>query len=232
MLSMNRDCRQQSMARRWVNRSPWEYTSRNLGSGKTQWGEAALSGKTGSRWPSECSTKPCMTRRDGFLVAVYHVAPSLIRVQADEVTYNLHIIICFELELPLLADELPVRELLDAWNQKYREMLGTTPTNDAEGCLKDIHWSAGLVGYFPTYALGNVYAAQLFARARAHLAGLDESLAHVDLGELLPLLRENVHRHGQRYRSVTLIERATEAKHDERSLIAVLRHKYSELYGL
>ena len=157
--------------------------------------------------------------------------PSLIRVQADEVTYNLHIIIRFELELALLADVLPISELPDAWNQKYREALGITPANHAEGCLQDIHWSAGLVGYFPTYTLGNVYAAQLFARARADLAGLDGSFARGDFGELLAWLRDHVHRHGQRYRSVPLIERATGAKPEYRPLIEALKHKYGELYG-
>ena len=168
---------------------------------------------------------------DQFLAAVNHVAPSLIRVQADEVTYNLHIIIRFELEQALLADELPISALPDTWNQKYREALGVTPANDAEGCLQDIHWSAGLVGYFPTYTLGNIYAAQLFARARADLAGLDESFARGDFDELLAWLRDHVHRHGQRYRSVPLIERATGAKPDYRPLIGARKHKYGELYG-
>ena len=163
---------------------------------------------------------------DQFLAAVNHVAPSLIRVQADEVTYNLHIIIRFELEQALLADELPISALPDTWNQKYREALGVTPANDAEGCLQDIHWSAGLLGYFPTYTLGNIYAAQLFARARADLAGLDESFARGDFDELLAWLRDHVHRHGQRYRSVPLIEHATGAKPDYRPLIGALKHKY------
>jgi len=169
---------------------------------------------------------------DQFLAAVNHVAPSLIRVRADEVTYNLHIIIRFELELALLADELPISALPDAWNQKYREALGITPANDAEGCLQDIHWSAGLLGYFPTYTLGNVYAAQLFARARADLAGLDGSFARGDSGELLAWLRDNVHRHGQRYRSVPLIERTTNAKPNHGPLVTALWQKYGELYGL
>src|SRR5271157_59002 len=168
---------------------------------------------------------------DQFLAAVNHVEPSLIRVRADEVTYNLHIIIRFELELALLADLLPISELPDAWNQKYREALGITPANHAEGCLQDIHWSAGLFGYFSTYTLGNIYAAQLFAKARADLAGLDVAFARGDFGELLAWLRDHVHRHGQRYRSVPLIERATGAKPDYRPLIASLKHKYGELYG-
>jgi carboxypeptidase Taq len=169
---------------------------------------------------------------DQFLAAVNHVAPSLIRVQADEVTYNLHIIIRFELELALLADELPIADLPDAWNQKYREALGITPANHAEGCLQDIHWSAGLVGYFPTYTLGNVYAAQLFAKARADLAGLEKDFSRGDFTGLLAWLRDNIHRHGQRYRPVALIEHATGARPDHRPLISAIECKYGELYGL
>jgi carboxypeptidase Taq len=167
---------------------------------------------------------------DKFLVAINHVAPSLIRIQADEVTYNLHIIIRFELEQALLDDELATADLPDAWYQKYDEMLGVSPSSDAEGCLQDIHWSAGLFGYFPTYTLGNLYAAQLFAKARTDLAALDRSFARGDFGELLAWLRHNVHRHGQRYRPVTLIERATGAKPDHRCLITALKQKYGELY--
>ena len=113
---------------------------------------------------------------DAFHAAVNHVAPSLIRVQADEVTYNLHIIVRFELEQALLSGDLAVADLPAAWNQKYEEALGLKPGNDAEGCLQDIHWSAGLIGYFPTYTLGNLYAAQLFAQAQADLGGLDRSI--------------------------------------------------------
>ena len=147
-------------------------------------------------------------------------------------TYNLHIIIRFELEQALLSGDLPTGDLPAAWNQKYQETLGVSPTNDAEGCLQDIHWSAGLFGYFPTYTLGNLYAAQLFAKARADLGGLDGSFARGEFGELLAWLRDKIHRHGQRYRPVPLIERATGAKPDHQPLIAAIRHKYGELYGL
>ena len=109
---------------------------------------------------------------DHFLAAINHVEPSLIRVQADEVTYNFHIIIRFELEQALLATDLSTADLPAAWNQKYREVLGIIPRTDAEGCLQDIHWSAGLFGYFPTYTLGNLYAAQLFAKAALTSADL------------------------------------------------------------
>jgi carboxypeptidase Taq len=169
---------------------------------------------------------------DQFLAAINRVTPSLIRVQADEVTYNLHIIIRFELEQALLAGDLATEDLPAAWNQKYQETLGLSPSHDAEGCLQDIHWSAGLFGYFPTYTLGNLYAAQLCARARADLSGLDSSFARGEFGELLAWLRDNIHHHGQHYRPGPLIERATGVKPDHQPLIAALRHKYGELYEL
>ena len=167
-----------------------------------------------------------------FHGAVNAVEPSLIRVRADEATYNLHIIVRFELEQELLAGNLAVADLPAAWNDKYREYLGITPPNDAEGCLQDIHWSAGLVGYFPTYTLGNVYAAQLFAAAEAQLGGLDEAFARGDFGGLLEWLREKIHRQGQRYRAADLVERVTGSRPDHRPLIDGLRRKYAELYGI
>ena len=102
--------------------------------------------------------------------------PSLIRVEADEATYNLHILIRFELEQALLADELPVADLPGAWNEKYDQYLGIKPPSDADGVLQDIHWSAGLVGYFPTYSLGNLYASQFFEQAEADVGPLAEAV--------------------------------------------------------
>jgi carboxypeptidase Taq len=169
---------------------------------------------------------------DQFHAAVNHVGPSLIRVRADEATYNLHIIIRFELERDLLSGALPVGDLPGAWNQKYRETLGVTPGNDATGCLQDIHWSAGLIGYFPTYTLGNVYAAQLYGAAQAELDGLDDAFARGEFHGLLGWLREKIHSQGQRYRSAHLIERVTGSRPDHRPLIDGLRRKYSELYGI
>ena len=107
-----------------------------------------------------------------------------------------------------------------------------TPGNDAEGCLQDIHWSAGLIGYFPTYTLGNIYAAQIYAAAQAELGGLDDAFARGDFHGLLGWLREKIHRQGQRYRSVHLIERVTGSRPDHRPLIEGLRRKYAELYGI
>jgi carboxypeptidase Taq len=167
-----------------------------------------------------------------FHAAINHVAPSLIRVQADEVTYNLHIIVRFELERALVSGDLAVADVPGAWNERYQATLGVTPRNDAEGCLQDIHWSAGLFGYFPTYTLGNLYAAQLYARAEADLGGLDEAFSRGDFGGLLGWLRNHVHSQGQRYRPAELIERITGSAPDHRPLVNGLRQKYQELYRL
>jgi carboxypeptidase Taq len=169
---------------------------------------------------------------EAFHAAINHVAPSLIRVQADEATYNLHIIVRFELERALMTGDLVVADLPAAWNDRYRETLGVTPKNDAEGCLQDIHWSAGLIGYFPTYTLGNIYSAQLYAQAQADLGGLDEPFARGDFSGLLGWLRQKVHSQGQRYRPTSLIEQITGSKPDHRPLIDGLRRKYAEVYGI
>jgi carboxypeptidase Taq len=168
---------------------------------------------------------------DEFHFAVNHVEPSLNRVQADEVTYNLHILVRFELEQALLAGDLAVADIPGAWNEKYCQYLGLTPPNDAEGCLQDIHWSAGLIGYFPTYTLGNLFAAQLFARAEEELGGLDAAFARGEFAGLLGWLREKVHRHGHRFSSAQLIEHVTGSPPDYRPLVQALGRKYGPLYG-
>ena len=187
-----------TMARRWVRRSRWGSTSRSRGSGRTPSAGADRSGLTvypmAQRIFHEALADVTL---DAFHAAVNRVEPSLIRVQADEATYNLHVILRFELEQALLTGDLPVGDLPAAWNEKYREILGVTPRNDAEGCLQDIHWSAGLIGYFPTYTLGNLYAAQLFATADAELGDLDAAFAQGDFHGLLDWLREKVHRQGR-----------------------------------
>lgn len=172
------------------------------------------------------------TPLDDFLFAVNHVEPSVNRVQADEVTYNLHILIRFELEQALLSGDLPPSDVPGAWNEKYQKYLGITPKNDAEGCLQDIHWSAGLIGYFPTYTLGNLFAAQLFARANEDLGDQSASFARGEFAPLLGWLREKVHRQGQRHPSARLVEVVTGSTVDHRPLVRALREKYGSLYGL
>jgi carboxypeptidase Taq len=168
---------------------------------------------------------------DAFHFAVNDVRPSPIRVEADEATYNLHILVRFELEQALLNDDLSVADLPGAWNEKYRQYLGIEPASDAEGVLQDIHWSGGGVGYFPTYALGNLYAAQLFAQADADLGPLDKQFARGEFGPLRGWLREKVHRQGRRYSAAELVRRITGQELSHASLIEQLRARLGPLYG-
>jgi carboxypeptidase Taq len=169
---------------------------------------------------------------DDFYFAINGVQPSLIRVEADEATYNLHIIIRFELEQALITQDLPVAELPGAWKQKYREYLGIEPPNDADGCLQDIHWSAGLIGYFPTYSLGNLYAAQFFEQADRDLSGLTAMFARGEFSPLREWLREKIHARGQCYKATELGELVTGQPLGHAALMRYLRLKLEPLYGL
>ena len=169
---------------------------------------------------------------DDFYWAVNDVRPSLIRVEADEATYNLHIIIRFELEQLLINDDLPVRELPSAWNDKYEQYLGIRPPNDADGVLQDIHWGAALIGYFPTYALGNVYAAQLFQQAESDLGPLEPMFARGQFEPLRTWLGEKVHQQGQRYPAATLIANVTGRPPSPEPLVAHLRNRLLPLYDV
>ncbi len=168
---------------------------------------------------------------DDFYFAVNDVRPSLIRVEADEATYNLHILARFELERALLDGDLSVTDLPGAWNAKYQEYLGIRPPDDAQGVLQDIHWSAGLVGYFPTYSLGNLYAAQWFAQAEIDLGDLPGQISRGEFRPLLAWLREKIHQHGQRYTAAELVERVTGKPLSHGPLMAHLRAKLGALYG-
>lgn len=172
------------------------------------------------------------TRLDAFYGAVNRVQPSFIRVDADEVTYNLHVLVRFELELALLEASLNVADLPDAWNAKYEAYLGLTPPSDAQGCLQDTHWSHGLFGYFPTYTLGNLMSVQLFEAARAALPDLDAELRAGRFGSLLTWLRDHVYCHGSKYTSDSLLERATGKPLDAELYVAYLKRKFGALYGL
>jgi carboxypeptidase Taq len=165
-----------------------------------------------------------------FYFAINHVEPTLIRVGADEITYHLHIVVRFNLERALLSGELPVADLPGAWNEAYRRSLGVTPADDAEGCLQDSHWAAGLFGYFPTYTLGSLFAAQLYARAALDLTDLDEQMAGGHFAGLLGWLRGRVYRLGSRYPAALLIEHATGSPPDHQPFVRALWRKYSELY--
>jgi carboxypeptidase Taq len=169
---------------------------------------------------------------EALTAAVNHVERSLIRVDADEVTYNLHIIIRFEIERRLIGGEVQVDELPALWNRLTEEYLGITPPNDRLGVLQDTHWGAGLIGYFPTYSLGNVYAAQLWAAIRRHEPGLDERLAAGDFRLVLDWMRERIHRLGRSLEPAEIIRHATGEPPNPRYLIQYLSEKYGRLYGL
>jgi carboxypeptidase Taq len=167
-----------------------------------------------------------------FHFAINAVAPSFIRVDADEVTYNLHVMVRFEVEQSLMDGDLKPVDVPEAWNAKMRDYLRIAPPDDRRGCLQDVHWSAGLIGYFPTYTLGNLGAAQLFAAARSELGDLDSAFGNDEYRPLLDWLRERVHRHGMRYKPAGLIERATGRPLAADEFMTSLETKYATLYGL
>lgn len=169
---------------------------------------------------------------DAFHFAVNEVRPSLIRVEADEATYNLHILVRFELERALLEGDLPPADLPGAWNECYRRYLGIEPRDNAGGVLQDVHWSAGAIGYFPTYSLGNLYAAQFFEAADRDLGGLHAQFARGEFTPLLRWLREKIHVEGRRYTAAELVERVTGCPLSSEPLMAYLRRKLTPLYGL
>jgi carboxypeptidase Taq len=169
---------------------------------------------------------------DAFYFAINDVRPSLVRVEADEATYNLHILIRFELEQALLADEIPIADVPAAWDDKVQEYLGIRPPSAADGVLQDVHWSAGMVGYFPTYTLGNLYACQFFAQAERDLGGLAESFARGEFAPLTQWLRDMIHRHGQCYSAAELVQKVTGKPLSPEPLMTHLRGKFAPLYGL
>jgi carboxypeptidase Taq len=162
--------------------------------------------------------------------AINAVEPTLIRVDADEVTYNLHIILRFELEQKLFAGELAVRDLPGAWTDASRELLGLIPSTDREGVLQDVHWSDGSFGYFPSYCLGNMMAAQLWYRLLLERPTLEDDFAQGNFSWLLRWLRENVHAHGRRFELPELVRRATGEELSPQPLIAYLKERYGRLY--
>jgi len=164
--------------------------------------------------------------------ALLVVRPSFIRVEADEVTYNLHVMLRFDLERAVLQGDLPVADLPAAWDERFEQDFGLRPPNAADGVLQDIHWSAGLVGYFPTYTLGNLYAAQLMAAAERRLGDLDRQFAAGDFAALLGWLRAEIHAAGRMLPSDPLVERATGVPVSADWLADSLRRRYGPAHGL
>ncbi|GGK95062.1 carboxypeptidase M32 [Deinococcus radiotolerans] len=167
----------------------------------------------------------------GLYRAVNRVQPSLIRVEADEVTYNFHVMLRFELELALLEGSLSVRDLPEAWNEKMQAYLGLTPPDDASGVLQDIHWSAGLIGYFPTYTLGNLLSVQLLEAARQD-ADVASGIDRAEYGPLRAWLVERVHQHGRSLTPAELTVQATGRPLSADPYVAYLTRKYGEIYNL
>jgi carboxypeptidase Taq len=169
---------------------------------------------------------------DEFVFAINQSEPSFIRVEADEATYNMHIILRFELEQALIGGDLRPGDVPAAWNEKFQQMLGLTPPDNARGCLQDIHWSMGGLGYFPTYTLGNLYAAQFMQQARHDLGDLDDDFRRGQFGRLKQWLNEKIHRPGQTYRPRELCRRVTGRPLSPQPLVEYLRQKYAALYGI
>jgi carboxypeptidase Taq len=164
--------------------------------------------------------------------AVNHVAPSFIRVDADEVTYPLHVILRFEMEKELIAGHLSIREVPEVWNAKMTQLLGITPSNDAEGCLQDIHWAMGGFGYFPTYALGTMYASHLFTGFERDHPDWEQRIGKGDLLFVREWLREAVHQHGRRYSSLELLKKVTGKQLTADAFVHYLQSKYADIYSL
>ena len=160
------------------------------------------------------------------------VEPSLIRVEADEATYNLHIILRFELEQELLAGSIPLEELPEAWNARVADYLGIEVPDDRRGILQDMHWAGGHIGYFPTYALGNVISAQIWQRVRADIPDLEEQFEHGEFGALREWLGEHLHRHGRKFTPVETLERVVGGPLDPEPYLRYLREKLGGIYGL
>ncbi|GAB4448137.1 MAG: carboxypeptidase M32 [Anaerolineae bacterium] len=168
-----------------------------------------------------------------FYRAINKVEPSLIRVEADEVTYNLHIFLRFELEQDLLTGRLAVADLPAAWNAKMEAYLGLTPPDDGVGVLQDVHWSGGSMGYFPTYTLGNVLSLQFYSQTLADIPDLPEQYARGEFGALHAWFAEKIHRHGRKYTTTELIRRVTGDDGIKAGpYLAYIKQKYSEIYGL
>ena len=160
------------------------------------------------------------------------VEPGFIRVDADEATYNMHVMVRFDLERAMISGDLAVADLPAEWNRLYREYLGLTVPDDRRGCLQDVHWSGGMIGYFPTYTLGTLYAAQLFEKAREALPGLEDGFAKGEFRPLLGWLNANVHRHGRRWLSADLCVQVTGRPLSADPFMLHLEGKVAPLYGL
>ena len=169
---------------------------------------------------------------DSFYRAINKVYPSLIRVEADEVTYSLHIMLRFEMENELVERKLNVADVPEAWNAKMKSYLGIVPPNDALGCLQDIHWSSGSIGYFSTYSLGSMFSVQLWEKAVKDIPSIPAQIEQGEFGDLLGWLRKNVHQHGRKFTLDELAKKITGESLQSRSYVAYLKKKFGAIYGV
>jgi carboxypeptidase Taq len=167
-----------------------------------------------------------------FYRAVNKVEPSLIRIEADEVTYNLHIMVRFEMELAMLSGELSVEDAPEAWNRKYENYLGLRPTSDRVGILQDVHWSHGILGYFTTYSLGNILSIQLYDTAVKQHPEIPGQVEQGEFGTLHGWLAENLYRHGRKFEPNEMVQRITGEPIQSRSYMTYLKDKFGDIYGL
>jgi carboxypeptidase Taq len=167
-----------------------------------------------------------------FYKGINKVEPSLIRVEADEATYNMHIMLRLEIEIALMEGKVEVKDLPEIWNAKMEDYLGIVPPTDSEGVLQDIHWSFGGIGYFSTYALGNLISAQLWEKMLAEMPNMPDQIRKGEYAELLEWLVTNIHRHGRKYEPQELVQRVTGSKIDADPYMRYLKTKYGEIYGL
>ncbi|MBN2500762.1 MAG: carboxypeptidase M32 [Anaerolineales bacterium] len=169
---------------------------------------------------------------DEFYKGINKVEPSFIRVEADEATYNMHIMLRLELEIALMDGSLEAKDVPEAWNSRMEEYLGITPPDDAEGCLQDVHWSMGLLGYFSTYALGNLISLQLWEKIEAENPNIYDQIGAGNLAPLLAWLKENVHKHGAKFEPQELVQMVTGSKIDGGPYLAYLNKKFGQIYNL
>jgi carboxypeptidase Taq len=169
---------------------------------------------------------------EAFYRGINKVEPTLIRVQADEATYNMHIMLRLELEIALMEGSLEVKDLPEAWNSRMQEYLGITPPDDSTGVLQDVHWSSGLLGYFSTYALGNLVSAQLWERIQQDVPDLKSQIRGGEFNQLLGWLVENIHQYGSKYEPQELVKRITGSGINPQPYLKYLEEKYTHVYGL
>jgi carboxypeptidase Taq len=167
-----------------------------------------------------------------FYRAINISEPSFIRVESDEVTYNLHIMLRFDLERAIMLGDLPVSDIPSAWNERFTRDFGITPPKDSQGCLQDVHWSHGLIGYFPTYSLGNMYASQFYQAAEAELGELEPQFARGEFGPLKKWLNENIHQHGKKFTAAELVLMITGKPLSAQPLVDHLWRKFGDVYQI